>query len=83
MRRPHRVPPLTPFETPWCADASDWIVAHKHDIERVFTRVYQETFSTLGGPTAQSLHILDIASLLQAAAEAAKAGKHGVEGGVS
>ena len=70
-RLPHlslpSLPPLAPFAPAWCEAApSKWIVDHREEIERVHTRLHQETCLTLGSAAAQRLRILDTASLLEA-----------------
>lgn len=69
-RPPRPLVPLRPFADDWCAGASEWTVAHRHEVERVFACTYREAFCALGADVARRLSIVDLASLLEAAAEA-------------
>lgn len=42
--------PFRPYADDWIATMSDstWIVTHKDDIERVYTKLWQETCSVVG-----------------------------------
>lgn len=60
---------LLPFDATWHFGVDDaWVQARVDDIERVFTRVHQEVWVTMGASAAADLCIRDFARWLSATA---------------
>ena len=61
---------LRVYHPAWCSTSDNaWVVAHRQEIERIHSRLFHEVWLVFGPSVAQHMHILDTASLLQAAAE--------------
>lgn len=67
MPVPHPRSSFTPFPPEWWHDAPDvWTRERHDDVERVFTRLWQETAGVFGHAAAAKLDIVDVARFLRA-----------------
>ena len=63
------VDPVPPFVPTWSVGASDWIVAHRAEVEALFTRLHRDVCATLGPEMARRMAIMETARMLEAAAQ--------------
>ena len=76
-----RCHPNRPYDPHWINDVSDeWVVENSDDIERVYCRMYQEVWLTLGKEYAQQLRVGNFAFALKAMLSQPLATSH-IEGG--
>ena len=57
---------MVPYDGTWAEGApSKWVDAHRDDVERIYTRLWQEVSTVLGEDVANRLHIAHFARYLE------------------